>query len=97
MVTQIFTFGTGHDHPNQYVEIDGRDKAQCREAMVALYGTVWAFQYDPDDVYEGIDEDVEPASRECKNFIYVKWNLTRLVKITIEEASDNSLLMRISK
>lgn len=40
----LFTFGYGHEHPNQYIVIKGTF-GSAREEMFRRFGSKWAFQY----------------------------------------------------
>lgn len=53
MITQYFTFGHSHTHPDTgqsmedfVIEIEAPTKDMARDAMVEIYGYKWAFQYD---------------------------------------------------
>ena len=63
MVTEYFTFGSAHAHPNGYVKITATDWANARQEMIKRYGTKWAFQYDEEKALPMIE----------------KWKLTEVV------------------
>jgi hypothetical protein len=53
MVTQVFTFGYGQVCPfsgkklgDHYATVVAPTRNHCREVMLAVFGRMWAFQYD---------------------------------------------------
>ena len=45
----FFTFGTGQQHANHYVEITAKDEDEARDMMVDKFGRKWAFVYPSHD------------------------------------------------
>ena len=43
---QYFSFGVASALSKFHVEIEGRDREDCRDKMMESFGKMWAFQYD---------------------------------------------------
>ncbi len=71
MQRHFFTFGVGHDHAGEYVEIVCPDRVDPRAAMFAMHGAKWAMQYDE-------ERFKDPALRYCPD-------AKLLARVTYEE------------